>query len=149
MKKLFLVVCLLFPVLASAQVQCDFRMSGNDGTNGFLFKNSDGRGSVVLLPKWLGEACETVKIFRRRPVCRRPDQKCRFVRRVANLRFTGFANGDRQHWRDDRRIEQICAFATRGKKRNRCRRFTVQCDFGEFGDRLCWNLKRVDSERND
>ena len=122
-----------------AQKTCDVITKVPDGINGFLFKNSDHNGSVVLLPAELPNASRVV-IWKRVKQCKK-DSSCKFLRKKARLIGTGRANGNREHWREQRLINQ---FPTR--------RLSIRAYFstGE-GTRFvhCFNLNKVHPERND
>lgn len=67
---------------------CNKELSAFDGPGGFVWKpESDSGGTlVVILPERFVVAFEQVTVQRRDG-------------RVERLRYAGFANGDRQHWR--------------------------------------------------
>lgn len=67
---------------------CNEELSAHDGPGGFLWKpRSDHRGTlVVLLPSRFVQPFDRVTVQRRSGNYER-------------LTFTGFANGNRQHWR--------------------------------------------------
>ena len=68
---------------------CTKVMRANDGNEGFLWRDGDHTGHlVVLLPKRFTAPFVSVTALRKDGTRDR-------------LRYTGFANGDRQHWRGD------------------------------------------------
>jgi hypothetical protein len=72
-----------------------------DGSGGFLWKESDHTGTVVLFPQFEQTAFDKVLVVKKR------NMKKRKFKKVAELSFSGFANGNRQHWRDPRSITQF------------------------------------------
>lgn len=92
-----------------------------DGPGGFLWKESDHIGLVVLLPKEYRDIIK-VQVAKRR--------KGKRPRTLETLRLTGFANGDRMHVRSDRSITDfpnkwlfvrvIYNRASDGRKTKRC-----------------------------
>ena len=65
-----------------------------DGPGGFLWKESDHGGLVVLFPARYKRPFRSVGVFRRN-------------RLVEQLFYTGKANGDRQHWRSNMSITEF------------------------------------------
>jgi hypothetical protein len=111
-----------------------------DGSGNFLFRNADnGKESVLLTDSDLNFA--KMQMFNYKKVMHSdPTKRIRFPRKLnGNMRYTGRANGFRQHWRDPRLLEDL------PKKR------LVFRGIFQFGDdkiKLCFVLPRV-KERND
>lgn len=102
--KIFAFVVFLFFVstaCAAAPVGCGRVKTPNDGASGFLWKESDHGGLVVLFPTNYQSQFQKVLVLKKRKKTKR-----RF-KRLASLRFSGFANGNRQHWRDSRSINRF------------------------------------------
>ena len=90
-------VAMLWLLLTGAEVNaenppCPKRAQRLDGLGGFLWKpESDSGGLVVLFPKEYAEKFKWVRVYRK--------GKKKAYKRAERLRFTGVANGNRQHWR--------------------------------------------------
>ena len=74
--------------------KCDYVRYVPDGFGNFLAKNSDGDGKVVVLTDSKLEL-NRVQSFRY------SSGKQKSFRKIQKLRYSGRANGFRQHWRDD------------------------------------------------
>ena len=121
------VVVLLFVSTAYAIPSCDKRMKGRDGPGGFLWKESDHGGLVVLFPGKFQDKFKRVVVTKA-------------GKRLNKLNFSGFANpdstGERQHWR--KRRKSINRFPKRSVTVRAVDKKLVRC----------WKVKRP-QERND
>jgi len=90
--KYILILLLLVNVAEAANPKCHKRINRPDGPGGFLWKPVSDSGSlVVLFPREYSVPFKFVRVYR--------TGKKKPKRRVETLRFTGFHNDDRQHWR--------------------------------------------------
>ena len=124
MKYLILAVLITSVAVAENPV-CHRRIQRPDGHGGFLWKPvSDAGGLVVLFPKEYDVPFSRVMVYRK--------GKKKAYKRRERLRFTGFANGNRQHWRG--RLEGS-DYTGRIRVKN--------------GDKICrWRVRNPE-ERND
>lgn len=129
---------------AYAGGRCDFREPLRDGPGiNNLLKNSDHGGLVFLAPPDLPDGIRA-QIFEWVP--RSPGKKCRWRaagkrNKKANLRSTGRANGNREHWRNSRELEDLP---------ERCVYVRLVYDLGTDGRvKHCFSMNRVKPERND
>jgi hypothetical protein len=134
-----LLTFILIGTPAYAVKPCTVKVRIPDGPGGFLLKNADHGGIVALLPQELPDA-KRVTIHRRVKRCRN-NNTCSFYRKRARLESTGRANGDREHWRD-RGINL---------KDLPPRRVTIRAVLPGDPDPviICFNIARLDPERND
>ena len=125
----FILALLILASTAHADIpaQCKEVLKANDGEKrGFLWKESDHGGLVVLMPSKFKKRFRRVHVFRK-------------GQRIAKLYYTGFANpdegGDRQHWRFDQSLEEFPkrAVFVRAKLKKQV---------------VCWKVKRP-RKRND
>ena len=127
---IILYVLLTISPAAALRGKCDASAKANDGPGGFLWKESDHGGLVVLLPAELPNATR-VEVFQKQKGPKKKNKK------IARLRSTGRANGDREHWRDSRSIKEF----PKGQVK-------VRALFNPSGLKLCWKVKQA-RRRND
>lgn len=75
---------------------CDAYFKAKDGPNGFLWKESERGGLVVLFPPQYS-VFDEVRVVQTKPR----------LRTRAKLSFSSIANGDRQHWRHRRKAARF------------------------------------------
>lgn len=103
---------------------CAERRNSEDGTGGFLWKESETGGLVILFPE-SDALFDSVVVSKKRKL----NNKFRVLSR---LQFSSFANGNRQHWRD--RSKPASSFPTnswviaRGTDRKICYRIARPSD---------------------
>lgn len=106
------------PVKPPKKKDCD-KAHKLDGPGGFLWKESDHGGLVVLFPKKFKRAFKRVRVGK------------------DSLRYSGFANGDRQHWRHSKSSREFADGSLVKAIANK-----------KHGKKHCWNIGKA-GERND
>lgn len=118
--------------------KCDGIRQVPDGPGGFLVKNSDHGGHIVMLSDTELEF-DRMQMFRFLRKRKEGGELVTRFRKLRNLTYTGRANGNRQHWRDySRSLSDLPR-----------RRILFRGRESETGLFFCYVLNRVDEERND
>lgn len=86
--------------------KCDQIRRVPDGSLKFLFRNADHGGSVMLSDKQFDFDRMQLWSFKKKQH-EEVSKRIKFRKLAHSMRYTGRANGFRQHWRDNRTLQEL------------------------------------------